>query len=105
MVLRSAVTVMHILGCFIPLAGGADFELVRDQVTFDNGVGEINRAIAVPIMIQDDLLVEGTETFSLAGSVVTTGTGATFVGGPATISILDNDGKRISVEGQPTLQL
>jgi len=50
-------------------------------------------AIAVIIEIRDDLLVEGTETFTLTGRVVTTDTIATFVGGPATITILDNDGK------------
>jgi len=85
---------MHILSCFTPLAGGADFVLVLDQVTFDIGANNGN-GISVPIIIQDDLLVEGTETFTLTGSVVTTGTIATFVGGPATVSILDNDGKQM----------
>jgi len=94
MVLQSAKKVMHILSCFAPLAGGADFVLVRDEVTFDIGANDGN-TISVPIIIQDDLLVEGTETFTLAGSVVTTGTIATFEGGPATGSILDNGGKWI----------
>jgi len=67
--------------------------LVRDQVTFNIGANDDN-AISVPIVIQDDLPVEGTETFTLTGSVVTTGTIATFVGGPATVSILDDDGKQ-----------
>ena len=66
--------------------------LVRDQVTFDSG-GNGGNTISLPIIIQDDLPVEGTETFTLTGSVVTTGTIATFGGGPATGSILDNDGK------------
>jgi len=83
---------MRIISCFTPLAGGADFVLVRDEVTFDIGTNDDN-SISVPITIQDDLLVEGSETFTLTGSVVTTGTIATFVGGPATGTILDNDGK------------
>ena len=66
--------------------------LVRDEVTFDIGANDDN-TISVPINILDDLLVEGTETFTLTGSVVTTGTISTFGGGPATGSILDNDGK------------
>ena len=85
---------MHILSCFTPLAGGTgfDFELLRNQVTFDIGANDGN-IISVPINIMDDPDVEGTETFILTGSVVTTGTIATFGGGPATGSILDNDGK------------
>ena len=85
---------MHILSCFTPFAGGADFMLVRDEVTFDIGANDGN-TISVPINILDDMLVEGTETFTLTGSVVTSGTGATFVGGSVTISIVDNDGKQM----------
>ena len=66
--------------------------LFSDQVIFDIGANDGN-TISVPISILDDLLVEGTETFTLTGSVVTLGMGATFVGGSVTISILDNDGK------------
>jgi len=66
--------------------------LVLNQVTFDIGASDGN-SMSVLINILDDLLVEGTETFTLTGSVVTTGTIATFVGGSATITILDNDGK------------
>ena len=83
---------MHIFSSFTPLAGGTDFVLVRNQVTFDIGANDDN-TISLPVNILDDLLVEGTETFTLTGSVVTTGTIATFVGGSATITILDNDGK------------
>ena len=68
--------------------------LVRDEVTFDIGANDDN-TISVPINILDDLLVEGTETFTLTGSVVTTGTIATFAGGSAVISILDDDGKQM----------
>jgi len=68
--------------------------LVRGEVTFDIGANDGN-TISVPINILDDPDVEGTETFILTGSVVTLGTGATFVGGPATVSILDNDGKQM----------
>ena len=68
--------------------------LVRDQVTFDSG-GNGGNTISLPIIIQDDLPVEGTETFTLTGSVVTTGTIATFAGGSAVISILDDDGKQM----------
>ena len=85
---------MHIFSSFTPLAGGTDFVLVRNQVTFDIGANDGN-IIPVSINIPDDLLVEGTETFTLTGSVVTTGTIATFVGGPATGTILDNDGKQM----------
>jgi len=74
------------------LPGGTDFVLVLNQVTFDIGASDGN-SMSVLINILDDLLVEGTETFTLTGSVVTTGTIATFVGGSATITILDNDGK------------
>ena len=74
------------------MPGGTDFVLVLNQVTFDIGASDGN-SISVLINILDDLLVEGTETFTLTGSVVTTGTIATFVGGSATITILDNDGK------------
>ena len=68
--------------------------LVRDEVTFDIGANDDN-TISLPVNILDDLLVEGTETFTLTGSVVTLGTGATFVGGSVTISIVDNDGKQM----------
>ena len=38
---------MHILSCFTPLVGGADFVLVRDEVTFDIGANDDN-TISVP---------------------------------------------------------
>jgi len=33
---------MHILCCFTPLAGGIDFVLARDEVTFDTGANDGN---------------------------------------------------------------
>jgi len=85
--LRSAI-----ICCFTPLAGGTDFVLARDGVTFDAGANDGN-TISIRIEIWDDLSVEGTERFTFTGSVVTTGTIGVFVGGPATISILDDDSK------------
>ena len=83
---------MHILCCFTPLAGGTDFVLAQDEVTFDAGANDGN-TISIRIEIWDDLSVEGTERFTLTGSVVTTGTIGVFEGGPPTVSILDDDSK------------
>jgi len=74
------------------LAGGTDFVLARDEVTFDAGANNGN-TISIRIEIWDDLSVERTERFTLTGSVVTTGYIGVFVGCPATVSILDDDGK------------
>ena len=68
---------------------GQDFILSRTEVTF--GVGsESGNGINIIVDILDDLLVEGTENFTLTGSVAPP---ASFVGGPVTVSIIDNDGK------------
>ena len=74
------------------LTDGSDFILQRNEVTFDLGANDGN-TISLIIDILDDRVVEGTETFTLSGSVVTTGTIATFEGGPATVTILDDDSK------------
>jgi len=60
--------------------------------TFDLGANDGN-TISLIVDILDDRVVEGTETFTLSGSVVTTGTIATFEGGPANVTILDDDSK------------
>ena len=42
--------------------------------------------------------MEGTECFTLSGSIGSPAApGASFVGGPATVCILDNEGKTVSV--------
>ena len=66
--------------------------LAAELATFDLGANDGN-TISLIIDILDDRVVEGTETFTLSGSVVTTGTIATFEGGPATVTILDDDSK------------
>jgi len=76
---------------FYSTAGGSDFIFDPFQFTFDIGARDGN-TISFPIIILDDLLVEGTETFTLTGSVVNLVIPAIFVVG-ATITILDNDGK------------
>ena len=55
--------------------------------------------MTVFVNVLDDLLVEGTECFTLSGSIsiTTAAPGASFVGGPATVCILDNEGKTVSV--------
>ena len=68
---------------------GQDFTLSRNEVTF--GLGSIfGDTISVSVDVLDDLLVEGTENIVLSGSVAPP---ASFVGGPATVSILDDDSK------------
>ena len=68
---------------------GQDFLLSRTEVTFALGTNDGN-VISTFVDILDDLLVEGTENFTLTGSVAPP---ASFVGGPVTVSIIDNDGK------------
>ena len=73
---------------------GQDFTLSRSTVTFDIGANDGN-TIIVFVDVLDDVLVEGTECFTLSGSISTTtaAPGASFVGGPATVCILDNEGR------------
>ena len=72
---------------YLSLAVGLDFILYQTELTFAEGTssGDI-----IFVDILDDLLVEGTENFTLTGSVAPP---ALFVGGPVTVSIIDNDGK------------
>ena len=90
--MSSSVTVYQ-LPIFISLAVGQDFILSRTEVTFD--VDAINGSIiTVFVDVINDLFVEGAETFTLSGTVgVPAADGAVFVGGPVTVTILDDDGK------------
>ena len=56
---------------------------------FDPGANN-GTTVTVIVDILDDLLVEGAENIVLSGRVPSP---ASFVGGPATVSILDDDGK------------
>ena len=71
-------------------------------VTFDTGANDGN-TITVFVDVLDDLLVEGTECFTLSGGIGSPAApGSSFVGGPVTVCILDNDGKtciRFSIFG------
>ena len=78
-----------LLTCYPSLAVGQDFILSRTEVTFALGTNDGN-VISVSVDILDDLLVEGMENFTLTGSVAPP---ALFVGGPVTVTIIDNDGK------------
>ena len=79
---------------FLSLTVGLDFNLSRTEVTFDVGANDGN-TINVFVDVLDDLLVEGTECFTLAGAISTTtaAPGSTFVGGGVTVCIADNDCK------------
>lgn len=92
MLLHSSQLIMPSLCCLPPLVVGSDFLLLRPEVTFDVGANDGN-FITFVVDILDDFLVEGTETFTLFGNVTTTGISASFVGGPATFTIIDNDGR------------
>jgi len=77
----------------VNFSAGPDFVLLRDEVTFDMGANDGNTINAF-IDIVDDLMVEGTEFLTLSGSIGSpAATGSSFVGGPVTVTILDNDGK------------
>ena len=67
---------------------GQDFNLPKTEVTFGAGTNDGNR-ITYFVNILDDTLVEGTENFTLTGSVAPP---ASF-SGSITVSIIDNDGK------------
>ena len=72
---------------YLSLAVGLDFILYQTELTFAEGT---NNGDIIFVDILDDLLVEGTENFTLTGSVTPP---ALFVGGPVTVTIIDNDGK------------
>ena len=89
---------------------GQDFNLSQSEVTFELGANDGN-TITVFVDILDDLFVEGTESFTLSGSIGSPsapgsgstsgqdsgsgseGSQAAFVGGPVTVSIFDDEGK------------
>ena len=79
---------------FLSLTVGLDFYLSRTVVMFGIG-GNNGNTITVFVDVLDDLLVEGTESFTLSGAISTTtaAPGSTFVGGPVTVFIADNDCK------------
>ena len=68
---------------------GQDFTLSQTEVTFDLGAND-GTSMTVFVDVLDDLLVEETENIVLSGSVAAP---ASFVGGPATVRILDDDSK------------
>ena len=77
----------------LSLAEGQDFTRSRTEVTFDQGANDDN-SITVFIDVQDDFLVEGTETFTLSGGIGSPAApGSIFVGGDATFCVADNDCK------------
>ena len=76
---------------FLSLAVGLDFIFFQTELTFTEGTSDGD---VIFIDILDDILVEGTENFTLTGSVAAP---ASFVGGPVTVSIIDNDGKCVAV--------
>lgn len=81
--------------CTNPSAG--DFCFVTNDVTFDTGANDLN-IITVVLDVFDDLLVEGTESFTVTATITDPGvqTGGimpTFMTGTNTVdtNILDND--------------
>ena len=73
---------------------GQDYNLPQIiEVTFDVGASDGN-TINLLINVLDDLLVEGRECFTLSGGIGSPAApGSTFVGGPVTVCIEDNDCK------------
>ena len=74
---------------FLSLTVDLDFHLSRTEVMF--GIGDNNgNTISVFVDVLDDLLVEGTETFTLSGAISTTkaAPGSTFVGGVSQLLFL-----------------
>ena len=74
--------------CILSLAVGQDFSLSQTEVTFSAGTTDGNTT-GIFVNILDDTLVEGTENFTLTGSVAPP---ASF-GSSITVSIIDDDGK------------
>ena len=67
---------------------------MRDTVTFDVGSADEN-TISLNALVLDDRLVEGTESLTLIGSIISGPPGASFSPGQdrVTFNILDNDSK------------
>ena len=90
---QNQVQYIYVVTCYLALAEGQDFTLLRRDVTFDIGASDGN-VINLLINVLDDLLVEGRECFTLSGSIGSpAAAGSTFVGGDATVCIVDNDCK------------
>ena len=90
---QNQVQYIYVVTCYLTLAEGDDFTLLRNDVTFDNGASDGN-TINLLINVLDDLLVEGRECFTLSGSIGSpAAAGSTFVGGDATVCIVDDDCK------------
>ena len=84
---------VHIEGTAGPPQVG-DFSLSWSEVTFDLGANDGN-TITVFADVIDDLIIEGTESFSLSITVEDPPAGVIVDpnGNAATINILDDDGK------------
>ena len=91
--LPSLLFSLHIEGTAGPPQVG-DFSLSRTEVTFDVGANDGN-TITVIADVFDDLIIEGTESFTLSITMVDPPAGVTVDpnGNTATINILDDDGK------------
>jgi hypothetical protein len=70
-------------------AGASDFTEKSQRITFQPGQ---SGPIAVEIEIEDDTQIESTEAFQVTISDPSYTVG---MGGPATVNILDNDGKAL----------
>ena len=88
--LKSAINVIHLSG--ISTTAPGDYNLVRNEVTFDQGANNGN-TISLVIDIIDDLFVEGTETFTISGSVNAPQTSFASGQDTAVVTITDNDCK------------
>ena len=82
-----------IFNCLCPTAdGGTDFTLVTTSVTFTATSGNTDTQ-DVTVSINDDMLVEGLETYELT-IAPTAGVATVAAGqGVATVNLADNDGK------------
>ena len=90
---QNQVQYIYVVTCYLALAEGADFTLLRNDVTFDVGADDGN-VINLLINVNDDLLVEGRECFTLSGGIGSpAAAGSTFVGGDVEVCIEDNDCK------------
>jgi len=75
-----------------PLTAPGDYNLVRNEVTFDQGANNGN-TISLVIDIIDDFFVAGTETFTISGSVTAPQTAFASGQDTAVVTIADNDCK------------
>ena len=90
---QNQVQYIYVVTCYLTLAEGDDFTLLRNDVTFDNGASDGN-TINLLINVLDDLLVEGRECFTLSGGIGSPApAGSSFVGDDAEVCIEDDDCK------------